>query len=145
MNKRARGPAKFSRRAKVLTTACAVTSALGIWNAIGHVEAHRSVAQAASTSDQSQAVSMLSRQAADLSSSGGQVLVLPSGFTAADLAAALESGQPIELRLPPSSDAGLPSSLMPLPSSPRFSSRAPGFSGSSSAFAAPSVRRSRGS
>jgi hypothetical protein len=145
MRKRARGPAKFTRRAKIATSAFAFASVLGLWNAIGHVEARTALAQNATNVGESQAVSMLRQQLAEQGSAGEPVLVLPPGFTAADLAAMLQSGQPIQLGPQSTANAGLPAALRPLPSASGLSSAAPAFRGRSRSFGGPAVRRSRSS
>jgi hypothetical protein len=45
------GPTKFSRGAKTATTALTVTSVIGLWNLIGHMEAGAQVAVAAAPAE----------------------------------------------------------------------------------------------
>jgi hypothetical protein len=143
MKKKAFGPAKFTRRAKIMTSAFAVTSVFAVWNGIGHVEASKVLAASTDVSTQVAAVPAV-QQSQTLVERNGVILLEP-GFTQADLAAALQSGKPIELVLPDNANAGRPSSLAPLQSgSGQFAFSSPGFS-NQNAFSGSLSHRSRGS
>jgi hypothetical protein len=143
MKKKAYGPTKFSRRAKIMTSAFAVTSVLAVWNGIGHAEASKALVATTDVSTQIATATNV-QQSQTLVERNGVVLLEP-GFTQADLAAALQSGKPIELVLPSNAGAGLPSSLAPLPSgSGQSAFSSPSFS-SQRSFNRSFSRRSRGS
>lgn len=120
--RRPMGPASFTWSAKTITSAMAITSVIGLWNGIGHMEAGRIALQVASAEQQAR----VSESTVALAVPPLQIPPLPAlsiDLSSVDAAMAQGARADVQPVMPAAAIAAVPPALDPLPSLPDLPSR----------------------